>query len=171
MDNQKNIIICKGDATIKQTNYKTYIIHCCNNKRKWGAGFVLALNKQYPLAKTKYMNGSMILGSYTIADYDDVKIVNIIGQDSYGNSSKTGIVYVNYDALKSAFHDIANMIKNEILNNKTDYMNSSQVNNYEKIVIQCPRLGCGLAGGNWSIVQSLLSIFIENNIDVIVCDF
>ena len=51
------MIIKKGDATNPTKLYDneiSIIPHVCNNKNRWGAGFVLALNKKWPIVEEKY---------------------------------------------------------------------------------------------------------------------
>lgn len=77
----------------------------------------------------------------------DVWVANIIGQDGYGRSGK----FVRYDALIHAMEAI-----------------------YNKAIDLCadvhgPKLGCGLAGGEWKVVEKILEEeLVWNGIDVIV---
>lgn len=146
-----------GDATaIANPEQITIIIHCCNNKRKWGLGFVLALSKKWPKIREEYLKQTMTLGSVAIVQVEPkVYIANIIGQDGYGTSQKK---YVKYKALRSGFNSILQFI--------TEYKGS------EKIVIQGPQLGSGLAGGNWTKIAALLQeIFCNNDVEVTIYTF
>ncbi len=43
-----------GDATLPQGSDPKVIVHCCNDIGGWGAGFVLALSKQWPFSEDAY---------------------------------------------------------------------------------------------------------------------
>lgn len=148
----------KGDALEKQhtTKKQTYIIHCCNNKRAWGAGFSGAISKKWPGPEEKYRNLEFAkLGQYTMSTVEQsMWVVNIIAQDGYGRDGKK---YIKYWALKAVINNIILLIKRQI----------GPKNN---VVIQCPRIGCELAGGRWEKVLSILAQFTESGIDVIICD-
>ena len=151
----------KGDATnpILNPNASNYIIHCCNNKRAWGRGFVLALNKKSLLprgayyAMSEYKLGAVSYATIREKDKPDIIVANIIGQDGYGAN---GAKYVKYWALAEGFR-------------KVSY---NHIPGLSSIHIHAPRLGAGLAGGEWDEIEYLLNrAFCLKDIPVTIYDF
>lgn len=139
-----------GDATDPLGNGLKIIIHCCNNRRKWGRGFVIPLSRKWPKTKSTYMDkdNSMQLGTVSwVKVRDDLLVANIIGQDGYGRNG----CYVDYQALESGFELIAGVAEKM------------------KASIHGPKLGSGLAGGDWSIIKTMLqNIFVKHGISVTI---
>lgn len=127
-----------------------FILHQCNNKGGWGRGFVLELSKRWPEPERAYRNRE----EYPLGDFDIIKVepetyvVNIIGQEGYGNSARTGIVYTKLDALEEAFLKLSTTLP-------------------QNAVVHCPKLGAGLAGGDWSEIEKLLPL-IQRPVTVFV---
>lgn len=147
-----------GDATFPNgegtTKDRKIIIHCCNNKKGWGRGFVLAINKRSMEPRRVFVEEmSQELGEYKLVPISsDTNICNIVGQNGYGAEKKQ---YVVYDALDRAFTRLAE----EIL--------SSNI----PTTIHAPRLGAGLAGGDWNVIESMLiNRFINQGINVTIYD-
>jgi O-acetyl-ADP-ribose deacetylase (regulator of RNase III) len=136
----------KGDATNPQGDGTKLILHCCNNFQKWGAGFVLAISKKWKEPEEHYCSlneKDLVLGTaHFIGVEEDIIVVNIIGQHDI--RSINGVPPIRYDAIMKALAEI-NIIAKTI-----------------KATIHMPRMGCGLAGGNWNKMESI----IENNLDV-----
>lgn len=142
----------KGDATFPIGEGKKLIIHCCNNRGGWGAGFVLALNKRWHKPKQAYLDmKDRSLGHVEIVPVEsDVAVANIIGQDGYG---RDGRQYVSYDALRTAFKALAAKL------------------DPTKHTIHGPRLGAGLAGGNWTVIEEILiTEFVHKGFNVTIYD-
>ena len=112
------------------------IIHGCNCFNIMGAGIAKQIKKEFPKAfeADKEFIGEK-LGNYscaTILDRDDVfVVVNAYTQYKIGYGS------VDYNAIRSVFKKI----------NK----------DYNMLRIGYPKIGCGLAGGNWTIVESIIN--------------
>jgi O-acetyl-ADP-ribose deacetylase (regulator of RNase III) len=138
-----------GDATQPVGEDNKFIIHCCNNKRKWGAGFVLALSNRWPSTKTAYLDSNMELGSCSIIKVEpDIFVINIIAQNGLG---RRRIRYVDYEALRIACSNIRSFVMKF------------------KGSIHAPRLGSGLAGGKWSIIERILvEEFVNHGIQVTI---
>jgi hypothetical protein len=43
-----------GDATEPQGAGPKVLAHCCNDLGRWGAGFVVALGRRWPITKKAY---------------------------------------------------------------------------------------------------------------------
>lgn len=158
-----NSIIYKiGDATLPQSEVPTIIAHSCNDLGVFGAGFVVALGKRYPLAKSSYLewasnkkfeNIPFQLGEVQFVNVSQdpvLWVANMIGQKGIG--FKKGPP-VRYEALHEGLGKVAKFAKN---------INAEVV---------MPRIGSGLGGGDWSIVEKLIEqTLIKSGIPVVVCD-
>lgn len=129
-----------GDATNPQGKGMKMIVHISNNKNKWGAGFVMALSKKWSEPEQTYRN--MInhkLGNISLATVeDDIIVVNMVAQDDVASNITNGISPIRYDALIKTLRD-ANLIA----------ANSN-------MSIHMPRIGTGLAGGKWCIIEKII---------------
>jgi O-acetyl-ADP-ribose deacetylase (regulator of RNase III) len=145
----------KGDATRPKGEGNKIICHICNDIGAWGAGFVLALSKrwEYPeqfyRARQKYPLGHADVLSVDIDDSGIIYVANMIAQhgirpDAQGNPP------IRYDALAIALKHV-NEVAMEL-----------------DAELHMPRIGCGLAGGNWDEVERVI---LENvQVDVWVYD-
>ena len=139
------IIYKKGDLLECE---EKIIVHGCNAKGVMGAGVAKEIKRKYPFAfnlyRWHYENEGLKLGQVIIAKCKgDKLIMNAIIQTNYGRENKK---YVSYNAIERCM----SFINNEIKNNKKTY---------EKVwgsAIAMPKIGAGLAGGNWSIIEEII---------------
>lgn len=149
----------KGDATKPQGDGVKIIAHVCNDKGGWGAGFVLALNKISSKPERLYRNwyknkrdNFLPLGhAQTVYIADDLYVMNMIAQ--HGTVSKLNPQPLSYEALEMALEVVA--------------MVAIQTGGS----VHMPRIGCGLAGGKWDVVESIINRTLTlKDIDVTVYD-
>ena len=137
------------------------ICHQVNCKGVMGAGLALQIKNKYPNLYKRYrkfctnvhynppeLTKSPLLGKIQIFYPENLSvsgdsepthcIVNCFGQDGYSNKG----VQTDYVALKKCFKQINTIFKN-------------------KRVALPYKFGCGLAGGDWSVVERL----IEENLN------
>jgi len=133
----------KGNATRPVGDGVKVIVHICNNIGAWGAGFVLALSKRWLQPEKQYKaKRTYVLGSYDLIHVeDDIIICNLIGQDGI-KKDKYGLPPVRYVAIETALKELAKKL------------NSVDVN----ISIHMPKIGSGLAGGNWKIIERIIEV-------------
>lgn len=149
--NKINYVV--GDATAPIGTEKKIICHICNDRGAWGAGFVLALSAKwrYPedfyRSRQKYPLGSVDV--LTLPDTKDIYVANMIAQHGTRPSSE-GVPPIRYDALRIALQHVNHVAKN---------LNAS---------LHMPRIGCGLAGGNWGDVEAIIKDVVT--VDVTVYD-
>lgn len=138
------------------------IAHVCNDIGAWGAGFVLAISKKwigpelaYRAATTK--GRSLFLGQIQLIQIDDYTyIANMVGQHGIKRSA-VGVPPIRYPALSE--------------NLKRVYEKAVELAEKEPVTIHMPRIGCGLAGGNWTIVENIIKEELVNKgTDVYVYD-
>lgn len=134
-----------GDATEMSKDKSVVLVHCVNDIGAWGAGFSGTLSKMYPItkvyyhywAKGKIANPRFKLGQIQVIPINSkFSIVNLIGQQ--GIRSRENPVPVHYPALHIGLRETAKEARRL------------------GAEIHCPRLGCGLAGGDWKIVEKII---------------
>lgn len=124
------------------------LAHCANSYCTFGAGVAKQIKERYPEAFTADLAtkdlGENKLGRYSQAIVNDGKlaIVNIYGQIGIGNDGDPLNRNAQYDLLFDALYTLA--------------IRTAKIRVGEKVVIGVPRLGCGLAGGSWRIVEAIL---------------
>jgi len=135
-----------GDATspFGGGNSKKIIVHVCNNvegRGAWGAGFVMALSKKWKAPEATYRGMKhRDLGEYILTPVeDDIDVCNLIGQEGTIKSNVTlNMPPIRYVAIETALKKLAM----ELIGG--DY------------TVHMPRIGSGLAGGNWKIIETII---------------
>ena len=144
---QKDLIKAFKENEIK------VLIQQCNCFHTQNAGLAKSIRQEYPeilnvdLA-TPYGDKSKLgTFSYIIPERKNISqtgyIINLYGQYRYGKGLQT-----DYDAQRKGLNKIAEFL-------------SCQVT-LETIRIGVPLLGCGLAGGDWSVVQQIIQEELVN---------
>ena len=132
-----------------------YIAHGVNCQNVMGSGVARVLFEKYPRVKEDYhttykvivnnIGRHELLGGYDTSCQDDGKIIlNCFTQDKYGYNNEK---LVSYDAIYKIFKSIS----------------ESQVKE-----IAIPKIGAGLAGGNWEIVSRIIDDATGDDLDVYV---
>ena len=141
------------------------ICHICNDIGAWGAGFVLAVSKKWPQPEAKYRAltpEKRQLGYVQLIPVTpDIYVANMIAQHDtkpmyaggYGahNSNSNPIPPIRYDALRTCLR---------VLQMDAHSLHAS---------VHMPRIGCGLAGGDWKTVEKLIQECLPD-IEVYVYD-
>lgn len=133
-----------GDATLPLGDGRCIIAHICNDIGAWGKGFVMPLAKRYPEAEAQYRawhrrktDPSFALGQVQFVEVAaQVWVANMIGQ--HGISRRGSTPPIRYDALRECLSHVRTFAHEH------------------KADIQMPRIGCGLAGGDWKIVSKIV---------------
>jgi O-acetyl-ADP-ribose deacetylase (regulator of RNase III) len=148
-----------GDATNPIGEGKKIIPHICNDIGGWGKGFVLAISKRWKDPELQYKEWykskeNFELGQIQLVSVTDaITIANIIGQRDI-KKGKDGTPPIRYDAVKKGINKVAKHAKE---------INAS---------IHMPRIGCGLAGGNWEEIEAIIKDELTSQgIPVFVYDF
>ena len=130
-----------GDATEPEGSGVKIIVHCCNDRGKWGAGFVMALSRKWEDPQLEYLE--MARGGLSLGDVQFVRVepkiivANLVGQR--GVRGPDNPVPVRYGAISVGMRVVANKAR------------------MYKASIHMPRMGCGLAGGSWDKIASILN--------------
>ena len=154
-------MISERDGDIFTQKDLTHISHQCNLFHTFGSGIAADIRKRFPQAleadkRTAY-GVPKKLGQYSKTAYRDGSpiIVNIYSQ----NGISPVVRQTNYAALGMAFF----MLEKEL--------QAIQALSGEDLVLGIPyKIGCGLGGGDWSVVKPILhSVFEESPVHAVIC--
>ncbi|QDW19252.1 macro domain-containing protein [Flavobacterium sp. KBS0721] len=155
----KDIQYRKGDATAPQSENNKIIVHICNDIGGWGKGFVMAISKRWKKPENQYREwfkskDGFELGKVQFVQVEeDLWVANLIGQHKI-NKDENGNAPIRYDAIEDGLKEVASFAKE---NNASVHM---------------PRIGCGLAGGKWEMIEPIILQRLSNNdVEVVVYDF
>jgi len=155
----KDIQYTKGDATSPQSENNKIIVHVCNDIGGWGKGFVMAISKRWKKPENQYREwfkskDGFELGKVQFVQVEeDLWVANLIGQHKI-NKDENGNAPIRYGAIEDGLKEVASFAKE---NNASVHM---------------PRIGCGLAGGKWEMIEPIILKTLSNNdVEVVVYDF
>lgn len=136
----------KGD--LLSTPFR-HIIHGCNSHGIMGSGVAKAIRDKYPRAyrdyNDKYNNCGLELGTIVVSVQDDRKVIhNAITQKDYGRNPNT--VYASYWAIAEAFR---------------------KINLWGIREIAMPKIGAGLANGDWNVIEAIIENTLINTKPVV----
>jgi O-acetyl-ADP-ribose deacetylase (regulator of RNase III) len=171
----------KGDATNPIDNKTKVIVHICNDVGGWGKGFVMAISKRWKLPEAEYRNW---FKSKEVENTETVKFERLESRDKYSNEKQFELGNVQF---VKATEDIwiANIIaQRDIKANKDglppirySFVSESlervrQFAEKNNASIHMPRIGCGLAGGQWTEIEEIVNDnLIAYDIETFVYDF
>jgi O-acetyl-ADP-ribose deacetylase (regulator of RNase III) len=132
----------RGDATSLPGEGNRIIAHCCNDQGHWGKGFVLALSRKWPDPEAEYRcwakeGPGFELGAMQLVPVEPgLWVANLVGQ----HDTKPGPEGppIRYEALRAALAKLAEEARR---------LGAS---------VHMPRIGCGLAGGEWEVVGPMI---------------
>lgn len=143
-----------GDATnppeATEAGERRVIAHVCNDVGAWGAGFVLALSARWSRPEGLYRSwaattfgigttGTFALGEVQIVRItDDLFVCNMIAQRGFPTA--TDRCALDYEALAACLDNLSRALRRSGL----------------PATIHMPRIGCGIAGGEWSKVEAII---------------
>jgi len=137
----------KGDIT--ETELK-YIAHGVNCQNVMGSGVAKALFEKFPDVKKQYhsINNEIppTLGHIQIVRTQKKIIYNLFTQFDYGNGYRDGKRYINYSAIVDSLRKMC------LLDIKGP--------------VAIPKIGCGLAGGNWEFVEQLINDTVGDSLEI-----
>ncbi|WTW93384.1 Appr-1-p processing protein [Streptomycetaceae bacterium NBC_01309] len=150
----------KGDATAPQGKGVKIIAHVCNDAGGWGKGFVLAVSRRWKEPEAAFRlwyrgrsGNDFALGAVQFVQVEPyVWVANMIGQHGTRTGSKGPPV--RYEAIGKALAQVAV---------RAGELGAS---------VHMPRIGCGLAGGRWALVEPLVEgSLVVAGVAVTVYDF
>lgn len=140
--------------TLAEDGIFNVIIHGCNCFHTMGAGIAKEIKDRYPEAYVIDTNTTKYGDPEKLGDYSWIRttcertensfiIINAYTQFRPGRN-------VDYDAIRSVFRSV-----------HENFLYSSKIG--------FPKIGCGIAGGNWRIVSQIIDdIFIKRDYSLVV---
>lgn len=144
----------KGNATEPQLPGRKVIAHIVNDLGKWGKGFVMAVSEKWPVAREAYIAWARghepanmapvtqdpfcLGGNQNVLVADDIVVCSMCAQHGINSFGKTKKDRVDYAALELCCMRLATAAK--------PY----------GATIHLPRIGTGLAGGDWDRIEAIL---------------
>lgn len=148
-----------GDATLPKGDGPCIIAHVCNDIGGWGKGFVQPLGRRYPEAETQYrawfrrkIDPLFALGQVQFVEVaPQVWVANMIAQHGVGRQGPTPPI--RYGALRECLNYVRLFAQEQ------------------NVSVQMPRIGCGLAGGDWKIISKIVEDeLVSHGLFVLVID-
>jgi O-acetyl-ADP-ribose deacetylase (regulator of RNase III) len=133
-----------GDATKPQGDGPRLIVHIVTDEAViWGGGgFAAAVRRAWPHAQDEFRDWvtqrreHLSLGTVHLSTpRDGVQVASIVAQHGYGPSARPRI---RYSALRRGLSEVAHVAREA------------------GATIHMPRIGTGLAGGSWDVVEELV---------------
>jgi O-acetyl-ADP-ribose deacetylase (regulator of RNase III) len=151
----------QGDATQPvglRSEFKI-IVHVCNDAGKWGKGFVLAVSKRWKAPELAYRKAFSVSPTLTLGDVQFVpveprlEIANLIGQHGVARGGQR-VPPIRYEAIRKGLNAVA--------------IHATE----RDATVHVPRMGCGLAGGRWEDIESIIEETLDDaGIATTVYDF
>ena len=140
----------KGDLF---TSKDLLIAHGCNDCGVMGSGVAKTIKERFPAAYEGYKNGDHhLLGHNIYVNCDGVVIANCITQKGYGFAGDKR--FVSYDAVDSCMSRLCNYCIR-----------------YGIKSISIPKIGAGLGGGDWAIIEKIIErAFKDVTVNIYVLD-
>ncbi|MGW2540661.1 macro domain-containing protein [Kitasatospora sp. NPDC001574] len=160
MTTESAVRYVRGDATAPRDQGVKVIAHVCNDLGGWGRGFVLALSRRWPEPEQAFRRwhreragNDFGLGAVQFVRVDDsLWVANMVGQHGIRTARSTAVP-VRYGAIDTAL---------TALGGHAAGLGAS---------VHMPRIGCGLAGGRWELVEPLVTARLtDRGIPVTVYD-
>jgi len=127
--------------------------HGCNAQGRMGGSVASQIRDDHAPAYEAYLAAharrGLRLGEVIFAMSGERLIANAITQRFYGNSAKTGIVYLNYQALAAAIRALDAAATGDAVDE-----GGGPVPGFDAVAF--PLIGSGLAGGQWPRIAELI---------------
>jgi O-acetyl-ADP-ribose deacetylase (regulator of RNase III) len=139
-----------GDL-VKDAELFDVVAHCCNCFCSMGAGIAPQIKNKFPEAYEvdceTIKGGKSKLGTITYTENTTPIIVNLYGQYDY-TVRRNGQMDLDYDALRSALREMKNQ--------------------FTGLLFGMPLIGCGLAGGDWDVIEAIIEEELEGERVIVV---
>lgn len=169
-EEKENIKFIDADITKPiATNAITIILHVVNDIGVMGAGVARALFMKWPNVRSDYiewfnfqtinsLTGKIIrpfgIGKCQLieANLPDIYVINMVGQN--GIRRYSNMTPINYYAVDRCLQEVERLAV------------EMEKHFERKVEIHMPRIGCGLAGGNWNKIEPLVLKNIKHPVTV-----
>ncbi len=157
------IIYRKGDIfadamTRASNGYFTIVAHVVNNVGAFGAGFAGHMAREWPKVRNYYIANYRYfsLGDLMLVPVDDAgltMVANLFAQD--GLPGPHNKMPLKYNALRQSLWELCETIHE----------------GGDEVQVTMPRIGSGLARGNWTIIEAIVwEELVNRGVEVIVYD-
>jgi O-acetyl-ADP-ribose deacetylase (regulator of RNase III) len=141
------IIYRKGDIVKAFSNKEiNTLAHGCNCQKVMGGGIARQISNKYPIVydfdKKLKLLPEQRLGTINIVGIQDNYIINCYSQLEFGYG-----LQVDYEAIRSCMKQL-----NEF--------------NKDNIILGMPKIGAGLGGGDWNIIEQIINNEIKGTVYV-----
>lgn len=151
------ITYLKGDATEPVGGGEKYLVHVVNDIARWGAGITRLITLRWPEVSNAYLGwGPTGATPFRLGENQyvrvrgDLCVVNMLAQR--GVRSQANPRPVSYAALALCLWQLRFPIR-------------------DGLSVHMPRIGCGLGGGDWAVVEQLvIDALCRHEIPVYVYD-
>ena len=153
----------EADATLPQGPGPKLLVHVCNDIGAWGRGFVLGLSQRHTEPERRYKawvagqeDLPFELGQVQFVTVTpDLMVANLIGQHDIARKGQAqDRPPVRYEAIREGLGRV-----------KTEAQRQGAS-------IHMPRIGAGLAGGNWQVIEQIVDEeLVAHGLSVTVYDF
>lgn len=152
--------IIRGDATSPQAKGPKLVAHVCNDLGGWGKGFVLAVSRRWPEPERAYRQwhrgragNDFGLGATQLVQVrPDIWVANMVAQRGMRTGSSGPPV--RYDAVERCLATVGDHARRL------------------RATVHMPRIGCGLAGGRWELIEPLvIAALCAEGVETTVYDF
>ena len=138
------------------------IAHGCNALGIMGAGVAKQIKQTYPKAfevyHQKHGKDGLTLGEVVPWVSAERIVLNMITQQAFGNTP--GVVYVDYEqGIRKCMRALENAARR--------HQQAEAGPFYENSVVAMPKIGAGLAGGDWGVIASIIEAEV-NALSVVV---
>lgn len=136
------------------TSLETVRLHGCNARGSFGSGIAGQMNRYHPEARVAYMlafdEGRVRLGSIVWARSNTHRIANAITQDDFGRVK--GVRYADYEAIRSCMRRLEVTVLRSHAEDRVREWFGGEVRR-----VAMPRIGAGLAGGDWEVIEAIIA--------------
>ena len=152
-----------------------HIIHGCNAQGVMGSGVALAVKTKYPLAYVAYQqhlksfdDDGIAVGtnSYWKNPSTNLVIWNAVTQERYGAGPAR---YVSYDGIEGCLRRFQRWLARAGTPGWDKEVITPDLVGIPK-VLNFPRIGCGLGGGDWNIIEAIIENTVDPSIKLICWD-
>jgi len=168
------ITYLKGDATkVQVTGGLRINAHIANNRGGWGSGYVVALSKRWSEPEAEYRKWAASGNNFELGqvqmvpvedEYGRLYVANMVAQDGFVGPNRPRAV--DYEAVGECLHQLDEWIKSLLFVKNLMWQGRQGV---PRVTIHMPRIGAGLGGGTWSIIEDIICSAIGHH-EVFVYD-
>ena len=141
-----------GDVTYPNLPGPKILAHVVNQEGGWGAGVVVAISKRWKEPEAAYRHWYKTSGplfalgeAQVVRVEDDLCVCNMLAQRGYFHAAKVNKIPLCYNALRTCLKKL-----------------SVEATKQGATIIM-PKIGSGLAGGDWGKISSIIAQELDKN--------